>query len=63
MLPEAGEVVLDLFGSGHDGLSLLLGALALIKKQYLSTCIPHTQYWVEYNQFGWLCSQTVFLST
>lgn len=51
VLPEAGEVVLDLLGSGHDGLNLLFGALALTKKQYLSTCISLTQYWVEYNQF------------
>lgn len=53
MLPEAGEVVLDLLGSGHDGLNLLFGALALVKKQYLSTCIPFKQLWVEYNQFVW----------
>lgn len=43
VLPEAGEVVLDLLGSGPDGLSLLFGALALRKKQYLSTCPPYTQ--------------------
>lgn len=33
MLPEAGEVALDLLGSGHGVLILLFGALALLKKQ------------------------------
>lgn len=43
MLPEAGEVVLDLLGSGHDGLNLLFGGLALVQKQYWIICILYTQ--------------------
>lgn len=52
VLLEAGEVVLDLLGSGHEGLNLLFGALVLIKKplQHSSTICTKQ---VEHNQFVW----------